>query len=182
MEAQANGKRPTTDDGDDKEKKKPSTKKGKYLPPAEEAKFRAHWMRQGKKRQMCIPSRMLYLSFCQGALDFKVENDKKKNLSSLVASTVSFVENKIPLGTSEFEVLEEYVRIPPRTGAMVLIGRPLLPKWKVAFDLLIDDEQWDAALLEEIIVHAGKNVGIGAWRPRLKGPYGKFVVVEFVIK
>jgi hypothetical protein len=183
MELEKNGHaKADADDGEEKGKKKPpKTKKGKYLPPEEEAKHRAHWMGRGKTRQLCIPSRMLYLSFCQGALDFKQANDKKKNMSALVASTVAFEQDKIPLGTSKFETLEEYVRIPPRTGAMVLIGRPLLPKWKVSFDLLVDDEMWDAAMLEEIIAHAGKVVGIGAWRPRLKGPYGKFVVGEFKI-
>jgi hypothetical protein len=35
--------------------------------------------------------------------------------------------------------------------------------------------------LQDIFVYSGKFVGIGAWRPELKGAHGKFLVAEFEI-
>ena len=157
-------------------------KPGKHRPADEEAKLRAHWMGTGKKKELCITSVMLYKSFCQAAIDFKQPQNKKKNMSFLVGATVAFELPNISLGTADFEVFEEYVRIPPRTGACVKIGRPLLSKWSASFVMLVDAELWPAEVLREIIIHAGKLVGIGAWRPALKGPYGRFVLDEFEVE
>jgi hypothetical protein len=159
-------------------------KKGKaYRPADEEAKLRAHWMQNGKGKQvLCIPSVMLYNSFCKAAGDYKDPGNKKRSMGTLIGSTISFDDTKISLGTDKFETYEEYVKIPPRTGAMVLVGRPLIRDWKVTFGMSCDCELWNIAILEEIIRSAGKTVGVGAWRPQLKGPYGKFRLVEFKVK
>jgi len=163
-----------------------SKKGGSRRTAVEEAPFRAHWMGARGKSNLCIPSVMLYRSFCQAATDFQQPRNKRKNMSTLVGATVAFEQDKIDLGTKDYEVfgdpeLGEWVRIPPRTGAMVRIGRPIVRKWSAAFTVLVDDEMWDATMLEEIIKHAGRTVGIGAWRPQLKGPHGRFVVNEFVV-
>jgi len=158
-----------------------SSKKKTYRPAAEEAELRAHWLGNGKKRQLCIPSVMLYNSFCQAAMDFKDPNNKKRSMGNLIGSTISFEDVKIGLGHSKYEVYEDYVKIPPRTGAMVLIGRPLIREWAASFVMNCDCEMWTAGLLEEIIKTAGKTVGIGAWRPKLRGPYGKFTLKEFKV-
>ena len=155
-------------------------KKGKHRPAIEEAALRAHWMGKGRKRQTCIPSMMFYKSFCQAALDFKQPQNKKKSMAYLVGATVSFEEDKIPLN-EPYEVFEEWVLIPPRTGAAVKIGRPLWKKWSSEFTLLVDDEMWPVESLKEIITHAGKMVGIGAWRPGLKGSYGRYAIKEFSV-
>jgi hypothetical protein len=141
--------------------------------------LRAHWIGTGRKRQMAIPWVMLHKAFCQAAQDFKYKG--RKNMSPLIGSTVACEQAMIPLDNSDYEVFTEWVRIPPRTGAMVQIGRPLKPKWKCSFVLVCDCEMWNAELLEQIIVGAGKTIGIGAWRPALKGPYGRFVVTSFEV-
>lgn len=160
---------------------KPSAKKGVYRPASEEAELRAHWKGSGKKRELCIPSVMFYNSFCQAAMDFQNPLKKKQTMGSMIGSTIAFDETMIGLGHSEFEVYEDYVRIPPRTGQMVKIGRPLIRDWKVTFGMTCDNELWTIELLPQIITSAGKVVGIGAWRPKLKGCYGKFTLVEFKI-
>jgi len=163
----------------------------KHMSPEEEAPYRAHWMdgkkhevpwsKKAKNLQLCIPSVMIYRSFCQAAIDFKDPRNKKKSISYLVGATVAFKEEVIPLNTTEFEVKVDWVRIPPRTGAMVKIGRPLVREWEAEFILLVDDEDYNLMILKDILVHAGKNVGAGPDRPGLKGPHGRWVVVEFEI-
>jgi hypothetical protein len=157
-------------------------KKKKYREPQEEAKLRGHWKGTGKSRELCIPSPMLYLSFCDAAKDYTHPANKRKSMVYLLAATIAFEEDRIGLGTSEFECFEDYVRIPPRTGPCVKIGRPRLKEWEASFTIIVDHEMWNIEMLQEIIVHAGKTVGIGAWRPSLKGSHGRFALVKFEVE
>lgn len=156
-------------------------KKKKKRTPAEEADLRAHWTGSGRDRQLCLMSNMVYLAICKAGGDFKFRDRKK--MSSVLPSTISVEDDRIPLGTAEYEVYEEWVRIPPKTGAMVKIGRPLLKTWEATFTLIVDDEFYpvDDGNFEAIIRHAGKVVGVGAWRAELRGPYGRFTVEEFAV-
>lgn len=156
------------------------TKKTKPLPPAEEARLRAHWTTIDGKKQLCIPWVMIYQSICTAAGSYKFRGAKK--MTTVVAATVSCETDRISLGSDKFEVFEEFCRIPPRTGSMVNIGRPKIPKWEAEFTMVVDAEQYPAEVLEKILADAGKLVGIGAWRPQLKGPYGRFEVVAFDIR
>ena len=154
-------------------------KKKKHRPAAEEAKLRAHWTKVDGKDQLCIPWVMLYQAICAAAGSFKFRG--QKTMATIVAATISCEQDRIPLGTDQFEVMEEYVKIPPKTGSMVLVGRPRLSKWQASFVMVVDDEMYAAENLRDIIAHAGKLIGIGAWRPQLKGPYGRFEVTAFEI-
>ena len=147
--------------------------------PDEEARLRAHWMEVDGKQQLCIPWVMLYQSICTAGNSFKFKGQKK--MGGVIAATVSCEQDNIPLGTSRFETYEEWVKIPPKTGAMVKIGRPRLKTWEVEFILVVDDEMYSAEKLREVIVLAGKLVGIGAWRPERRGPYGRFELLEFEV-
>ncbi len=147
----------------------------------EEARLHGHWMDNGRKQVMCIPWTMLHLSFCQAAASFKFPANKKKSMGTYVGSTLACEVDKISLGTSKFITIDEYVRIPPRTGAMVKVGRPLVKDWKITVPMLVDDEDYPVDLLKDIIKEAGKNVGIGAWRPGLTGAYGKYRISQFKV-
>ena len=155
-------------------------KKGVRRPPEEEAELHAHWTTAGKKKMLAVPWTNLYKSICTAAGQFKWVGQKK--MSEPVAATITCETDMISLGTSEYEVYQEWVRIPPRTGQMVKVARPRIREWEASFVMLADDEQYDAKVLEAIIRHAGKMVGIGPWRPQLKGPYGRFTVVCFEIR
>lgn len=158
----------------------PGGKSVKPRPPEEEARLRAHWTKAGGKPQLAIPWVMLYRSICKAGAKFKDKG--KRTYESLLAPTISCEQDMIPLGTDQFETYCEYVKIPPRTGAMVKVGRPLLREWSCEFTIVADCETYNPENLDKIIAEAGKFVGIGAWRPQLKGPYGRFTVVEFEIE
>jgi len=155
-------------------------KKTKPKTAEEEAPYRGHWIGNGKKPQIAVPWVMLHKSFCQAAQDFK--HTGRKNMSPLVGSTVACKQDLIPIDPNKYEVYEDWVRIPPKTGPMVKIGRPLMREWKINFVMEVDGELWTPeVMLAEVIPHAGKMVGIGAWRPGLKGPYGRFVMTDFKV-
>jgi hypothetical protein len=155
-------------------------KKGVKCSPAEEAELHCHWTTVGKKKQLAFPWVGFYKALCDAARTFKYG---KSSMATLVAATISCDQDFLPLGTDQYEVYQEWVRIPPRTGAMVKIARPRLAEWSTEFTLSVDAELYGkgVAMLEPVIAHAGRMVGIGPWRPSLKGPYGKFALVKFEV-
>jgi len=70
------------------------------------------------------------------------------------------------------------VRI-PSTGGRILCHRPCFNDWRLSFMLSVDTEMMSLKLMREIIDAAGKRVGLGDFRPACKGPFGKFVVIEW---
>lgn len=157
-------------------------KKGVTLARDQEAELHCHWTTVKGKKQLAIPWTNLYKSICEAAGQFKFRG--QKTMAAVVAATIACDVDMIPLGTDDYEVYVEWVRIPPRTGAMVQMGRPRLRAWSASFNMLVDSELYGKGIgvLREIINHAGKMVGIGPWRPALKGPYGRFAVTAFDVK
>lgn len=152
----------------------------KPRPPEEEARLRAHWTKVGGKNQLAVPWVMLYKSICKAARGIKASG--KKSMEYFLAPTISCDRDFIPLGTDKFETFVDFCRIPPRTGAMVQIGRPLLREWGIEFVINADCERYSPEQIEPVIAEAGKFVGIGANRPELKGPYGRWSVTKFEVQ
>ena len=148
----------------------------------EEARLHGHWMKSKGKKVMCIPWIMFHRSFTQAGTTFAYPGNKKKNMSQFIGPTLSCEVDKLSLGTDKFEIYDEYVRIPPKTGAMVRIARPLLREWSVTIPMVVDAEDYEVEILEAVIKYAGRLVGIGANRPGLKGPYGKFSCTSFKVR
>lgn len=156
--------------------------KGITRTPEQEAALRCHWLQSGKKKTCSIPWVAVYKSLCTAASDFKIRG--RKSAGTLIAATVSCADDLISIGTDQFETYIEFVRIPPRTGALVRIGRPRFREWSADFALIVDAEMYDkgdVGIIRKIMEHSGKMVGIGAWRPQLKGPYGRFLVEKFEV-
>lgn len=155
-------------------------KKGARRSAEEEAELHCHWTKAGKGKSLAIPWVNLYKSICAAGSHFKWPGTRKM-LSEAVAATVTCEVDMVSLGTDKYEVYAEWCRIPPRTGAMVKVSRPRIAQWEASLTLLVDDEQYNIKLLEGVVAHAGKMVGLGPWRPQLKGPYGRFVLTKFEI-
>jgi hypothetical protein len=159
--------------------KKGPRKPGDHRPPEEEAKLRAHWMPDDKT--LCIPTVMLYRSICAAANEFKDPINKRKGFGYTCGSTVAFEEDRWSLGKAKYIVDVDWVRIPPKTGAMVQIGRPFIKVWACEGILLVDAELYEPVILKDVIAQAGRRVGIGADRPGLKGAKGKFRLTKFEV-
>jgi len=154
-------------------------KKKKVRRPEEEAELHAYWTMEDRKKVLGLPWNNLYRCICDGAGQFKYKG--QKTMSTIIAATITCETEVISLGTKDYEVYQEWCRIPPRTGSVVKVARPRVKKWSAQFTVLVDDELYEASILEEIINHAGRNIGVGPWRPALKGPYGKFFVSKFEV-
>ena len=98
--------------------------------------------------------------------------------SSLIPAGVAINEIICPLNTKKYEVDSRSVVI-PSTGGRIMCHRPRLDEWALDFTLDIDTEMFSPALVRQIVDDAGKKVGLGDYRPDRKGPFGKFVVVNW---
>lgn len=53
---------------------------------------------------------------------------------------------------------------------------PMIPEWKAMFDLYIFDEKIHKEIFHKMLSIAGQLIGIGRFRPRNRGYYGRFLI------
>ena len=99
-----------------------------------------------------------------GALNFgdpKIKNDGKGTVEALWESG-RYTDRR-------------RARIPPRTGASIMITRPCFKKWSCTFGLDIDEEICNPDDVPRWLEMGGKRSGLGDYRPM----FGRFEVEEF---
>lgn len=80
---------------------------------------------------------------------------------------------ELEFGDIEILLHRDTVRIPPRTGALVVKYWPKIEQWKLSFDLIVfDDSLQSDDELRASLEAAGVFCGLGTGRP----DYGKFEV------
>ena len=99
--------------------------------------------------------------------------------TSLIPACVEIEGAEIPLKHKDpWAVDTRAVRI-PSTGGRILCHRPCFHDWRLSFMLNLDTTILSGRMLRDIIDTAGKRIGLGDYRPACKGPFGRFVVVEW---
>jgi hypothetical protein len=127
-----------------------------------------------------IPQPNLFRAIIDGGTFFKAGKSKVTTLkTSIVPACLSIAEIEIPIEHREpWTIDTRAVRI-PSTGGRISTHRPCFHDWRLTFSLQLDETMMGAKLLREIIDASGKRIGLGDFRPACKGPFGKFVVVEW---
>lgn len=125
-----------------------------------------------------VPS--VYLKNCitEAAKQFKIPGKGKSTYSKIVGSTVDISPFYIDLDADKYEVFR-ISAVNPMTKGRMMVTRPKFDKWSASFEILLNDNQVDVSVMNEILDHAGKYVGIGDWRPDKKGMFGKFMITSF---
>ena len=99
--------------------------------------------------------------------------------SSLLYACVDIEGAEIPIQHKQpWKVDTRAVRI-PATGGRILAHRPMFDDWALSFVATIDTDILNPKLFRQIVDDAGKRIGLGAFRPAVKGPYGRFVVTKW---
>jgi len=145
--------------------------------PLEQAQARLYLGHDGKPM---IPQPNLFRCLIDGGQFFKAGKSKvTTQKSSLIPACIEVEGLEIPIRHKEpWSVDTRAVRI-PATGGRILCHRPCFHDWRLAFTLGIDTDMITAKLMREIVDAAGKRIGLGDFRPACKGPFGKFVVVQW---
>jgi hypothetical protein len=92
------------------------------------------------------------------------------------------VMDAVPLGIHKDQVLGEWLFVPSDGkrggGSRVLKCFPLIKEWKATVTFYVLDETVTPTVFEHHLKEAGSFVGIGRFRPRNNGFYGRFKVVS----
>jgi len=123
------------------------------------------------------PATHIERALIEAGKKIRVKGKGKATYSKLFGSMITVPELDIPHKIPEYEILKALVVIPSTKGR-VMRYRPIFKKWKLEFNIDIEDEI-DPNAVKEALEIAGKYVGIGDWRPEKKGKYGKFQVTSF---
>jgi hypothetical protein len=128
--------------------------------------------------KVMLPS--VYLKNCivEASKQFKIVGKGKSTYSKLVASTIDISPFMIELDAGKYEVFR-ISAVNPMTRGRMMTERPRFNKWKAEFEIILNDSSVPISVMNEILEHAGKYVGIGDWRPQTKGMFGKFLISEF---
>ncbi len=136
----------------------------------------------GNSDQVMIPAPNLFRAIIDGGKFFKAGKSLiTTQKSSMIPACMAIDEIELPIEHTEpWTVDTRAVRI-PSTGGRILSHRPSFNDWKLRFTITIDDSMMTVKLLREIIDAAGSRIGLGDFRPACKGPFGKFVVTQWVV-
>ncbi len=145
--------------------------------PKEEAFSRLHLDEEGRP---IMPQPNIFRSIMEGGRFFKAGKTKvTTQRSSLIAACLSFDDIYYPIQSKGSWAVDSRPIRNPATGGRLLRYRPVFFDWRIAFSMTLDDEIVPVPLLREIVDTAGKRIGLGDFRPDCKGPFGKFLVVEW---
>lgn len=88
----------------------------------------------------------------------------------------------VPLGIKVDDVPADWVHVPSdgRRGGTkrVLKCFGVVPKWEASVEILVLDDIIPEEVFEQVLRDAGALIGIGRFRPRNNGYYGRFEVVS----
>lgn len=139
----------------------------------EEAEASAYWSSKGKK-ELIIPSMVLYASLLNGASWHKIQ---KRSAKTMLAGSIRIEPEEISLGTKEYEVDVRAVVIQRQR---VLKGRARVDSWKATFTIVYNEKLIaNPLIIKEVLEESGMRIGIMAFRPQKGGPYGTFKVTGF---
>lgn len=124
-------------------------------------------------KQLYVPMECIYSMIIYSAGMHKV---KKRSARSFVAGGIRIVPEKIPLGTDQYEVDLRRVVIQRNS---VVRARAKVPDWRASFEIIYDQEILAPEVIYEILVDAGRRVGLLDFRPQRSGWFGTFTVEEF---
>lgn len=150
-------------------------KKTKERNPLQEATSSAYLLKDGT---LFLPSNAVFAMIIEASKAFRIKN---QSLSKMLGGSIRIEPEQISLGTKKFEVDSKRVVI---MGSGVIRHRARLFPWMADFVILYDDVWLPGGpdILKEVLVSAGKRVGILDYRPSKKGPYGTFSVSKWEVK
>lgn len=128
--------------------------------------------------KIMLPSVYIKNSLVEAGKQFKIVGKGKSTYSKLIASTIEINPFMIDFISAKYEIFR-ISAVNPMTKGRMMTERPKFNKWSAEFELILNDKSIEISVINEILEHAGKYVGIGDWRPQTKGMFGKFMITLF---
>ena len=151
--------------------------------------YSAEWKESlyvSEKGEIYQPANHFELAMVKAATNFKVTGKRGKSYKDLVSANVVIDPERIPFGIVAPDQLDTdadkplYLDLRPvviQRARVVRIRPAFKPGWELEFVINVLDDELPANMLQDILVLAGKTVGVGDYRPK----FGRFSVVEFKV-
>jgi len=133
---------------------------------------------RNSKGQIFFPSKWFEGCLIAAGKSFKIPQKGKATYSKIIGSGISVEPLEIVNATQKYEIDVQVARN-ANTGGRIVCKRPRFDSWGATFQIVVDEEQLSLEVIKRLLEHAGQYVGVGNWRPSLKGKYGKFKVTCF---
>lgn len=136
------------------------------------------------KGEVYQPANHFELAMVKASVNFKVTGKRGKSYKDLVSANVVIDPEKILFGINRPDELDTdadkplYLDLRPvviQRARVVRIRPAFAPGWELEFTINVLDNELPANMLQDILVLAGKTVGVGDYRPK----FGRFAVVKF---
>jgi hypothetical protein len=130
------------------------------------------------------PSSHIEGALVKAAAGFKVTGKRGKTYKDLFSANVFIDPVEIPHGLDEPEMLDTdadkplYLDLRPvvvQRARVVRIRPTFKPGWELSFTINVIDDEVPFEIVNDVLVLAGKTVGIGDYRPK----FGRFMVTRF---
>ncbi len=142
--------------------------------PEEQAEYSAY--RDPDTKYLYIPGIAIQRSFIASATYSKGKG--RGSLQKPVAACVLVDPERCDLGVKDF-LLDARPVVIPATQGRVVRYRPRLNEWTTTFEIEFDDNLLTETQLRRVVDDAGSRVGLLDFRPEKKGPFGRFMVVDW---
>lgn len=130
-----------------------------------------------------VPQPNLYRCIIDAGTFFKSGKSKITTAkSSLIPACVGIEEIEFPIESSEDWQTDTRPVCNPSTGGRMMCHRPRFDTWALKFTMTLDESMIPEKVMREVVDCAGTRIGLGAWRPARKGPFGKFRVDSWTVK
>lgn len=100
------------------------------------------------------------------------------------AGVLAFTPVVLPIKAED--VQGEWLHVPSdgRRGGTTRVEKcfPIIPSWSAVVEFMVLDEIIDEEIFKTHLVDAGQFIGVGRFRPRNNGFYGRFEVTKIVWK
>lgn len=147
--------------------------------PLEQATTKLYRSSDGKK--LIVPQPNFFRCIIDAGKFFKAGKSKiTTQKSSLIPACVEIQGIELLITHKEpWTVDTRAVRI-PSTGGRILCYRPCFHDWKLEnIQASVDIDMLPLKLFRELLDSAGRQIGLGDFRPDCKGPFGKFCIVKW---
>jgi hypothetical protein len=102
----------------------------------------------------------------------------RASLQKQTAASIFVTPDRMSLGVKTYAIDSRPVVIKATQGRIVR-HRPRLDEWSVSFQIEYDENLLTEKQLRQIVDDAGTRVGLLDFRPEKKGPFGRFVVINW---
>jgi hypothetical protein len=106
------------------------------------------------------------------------KGSSKATYSKVAGSCVDISPFEIVMKKPNWKVFS-ILAVNPTTKGKNVLHRPQFDSWKMEFTVSFDESLIEVPVMKELFDIAGRNVGVGDWRPAKKGRFGKFQVTSW---